>query len=68
MLDIYVKEGCPHCRDQMAEFDRTGVSYQVLNVSSDPAALKKAKEFGASKVPVVVEDGQVKSIGYQGKG
>lgn len=69
MLEIFVKDGCPYCRDQMKELDRKGVSYQVRNVSSDPEALKTAREeFGASKVPVVVEDGRVKSIGYKGMG
>jgi glutaredoxin 3 len=69
MLEIYVKDGCPYCRKQMEELDRDGVVYRVLNVSSDPGALKKAKnDFGADKVPVLVEDGIVKSVGYGGAG
>jgi glutaredoxin 3 len=69
MIEIYVKDGCPYCRKQLEELDRDGISYRVQNVSSDPDALKKAKnEFGADKVPVLVEDGIVKSIGYEGAG
>ncbi|MEW5784676.1 MAG: glutaredoxin domain-containing protein [Bacillota bacterium] len=69
MLEIFVKEGCPYCRQQMADFDRDGKSYKVHNVSSDSEALHKAKvQFKANKVPVVVEDGEVKSVGYQGAG
>ena len=69
MIEVYVKDGCPYCRKQLDELERDGVSYRVQNVSSDPAALKKAKnEFGADKVPVVVEDGIVQSIGYEGAG
>ena len=69
MLEVYVKDGCPYCRKQLEELDRDGVPYRGENVSSDPGALKKAKsEYGADKVPVMVEGGVVKSIGYEGKG
>lgn len=69
MLEIFIKEGCPYCRKQMEEFDRAGVAYRVHNVSRDSAALKKAKEeFCADKVPVIVEDGKVKAVGYRGRG
>ncbi len=69
MLEIFVKDGCPYCKKQLEELDRDGVSYRVQNVSCDPGALKKAKnEFGADKVPILVEDGIVKSIGYEGAG
>lgn len=68
MLEIYVKDGCPYCRKQMDDLDREGTAYLVQNVS-DPAVLKRAKmEYGADKVPVLVEDGKVRSIGYHGSG
>jgi glutaredoxin 3 len=69
MLDLYIKDGCPYCRKQIEELDREGVAYRLHNVSRDRAALKKAKEdFAARMVPVVVEDGRVKTIGYRGQG
>ena len=69
MLEIYVKDGCPYCRSQMDELDRKGIAYRVHNVDRDSAALKKAKDdYGAGKVPLVVEDGKVKSVGYRGMG
>lgn len=69
MLDLYIKDGCPYCRKQMDEFEREGTAYRVYNVSRDAAALKKVKkEFGADRVPVVVEGGQVRAIGYRGQG
>ncbi|MBS3943351.1 MAG: glutaredoxin family protein, partial [Dethiobacter sp.] len=61
MIELYVKDGCPYCRKQMDQLDREGTPYRVINISSDPAALKKAKaEFGADKVPVLVDAGSVK--------
>ena len=69
LLEIYVKDGCPYCRKQIEDFDREGITYRVHNVSRDAAALKKAKEeFGADRVPVVVEDGRLKAVGYRGQG
>lgn len=69
MLQVYIKDGCPYCRKQMDEFDKQKLRYEVYNVSRDPVALKRAKEeFKADKVPVVVEGGRLKAIGYQGAG
>ncbi|HHW74815.1 MAG TPA: glutaredoxin family protein [Firmicutes bacterium] len=68
MLDLYIKEGCPHCRKQIEALEREGLSYRLHNVRED-AALREAKvRYGADKVPVLVEKGTVKAIGFQGKG
>lgn len=69
MLELYVKDGCPHCRKQIEALEKEGLSYRLHNVSRDPAALKMAKEkYRAHIVPLLVEKGGVKSMGYQGKG
>jgi glutaredoxin 3 len=69
MLELYVKDGCPYCRKQIEQLDQEGISYQLRNVSRDKAALKELRErYGAKIVPVLVEDGKVKSMGYQGMG
>lgn len=69
MIEVFIKDGCPYCRKQVEELDSRGTAYRVYNISKDPAAFKKVKgEFGAVKVPVLVQDGKVKSIGFEGKG
>ncbi|HSW35562.1 MAG TPA: glutaredoxin family protein [Candidatus Limnocylindrales bacterium] len=69
MLEVYIKDGCPYCRKQLDEFDAKGLVYKLHNVSSDSKALKNVRtEYGADKVPVVVEDGVLKTIGFQGMG
>ncbi|NLA26880.1 MAG: glutaredoxin family protein [Firmicutes bacterium] len=69
MLELYIKDGCPHCRKQMEQLEQDGLSYRLHNVSRDSSALKKAREkYGADMVPVLVEEGKVKSVGYQGMG
>lgn len=69
MLEVYVKDGCPYCEKQLEVFKKQGVQYKLYNVSVDPEALKRAREeFKADKVPVVIEDGKVKNIGFGGGG
>ena len=69
MIEVFVKDGCPYCRQQLELLDRAGVDYTLYNVSRDPEAYQKAKEhYQASRVPVVVEDGVVKTVGYNGGG
>ncbi len=69
MLDLYIKDGCPHCRGQIEQLEKEGLSYRLHNVSHDHDALKKVKElYNANKVPVLVKGETVQSIGYLGKG
>ncbi len=69
MLELYIKEGCPHCRKQIEQLEQEGLTYQLYNVSNDNSALKEIKEkYNAGIVPVLVENGKVKSIGYHGLG
>ena len=69
MIELYVKDGCPHCQKQIEQLEQEGLPYRLYNIGRDPSALKEAKEkHGADIVPVLVENGKVKSIGYQGKG
>jgi len=68
MLEVYIKDGCPHCRKQIEVLEQEGRSYRLHNVRED-AALQEVKErYGADKVPVLVEKGAVKAIGFQGQG
>lgn len=69
MLEIYIKNGCPYCDKQLEVFKKKGLEFKIHNVSTDREALKRAREeFNADRVPVVVEDGLVKNIGFGGGG
>jgi len=66
---IYTKTGCPYCQKVMQDYRARGVSFQEINIAVDASAKKMIKEnFGAQKVPVIVEDGKLISIGYNGGG
>ncbi len=69
MLEVYIKDGCPYSDKQLDVFDKKGLEYKLYNISKDPAALKRVRDdFKADRVPVVVEDGSVRSIGFAGGG
>ncbi len=69
MLEVYVKDGCPYCEKQIEVLKKKGVEYELHNVSTDREALKRARrEYKADKVPVVIENGVVQSIGFGGGG
>ncbi|NLY38576.1 MAG: glutaredoxin family protein [Firmicutes bacterium] len=69
MIEVYVKDGCPYCRQQLEQLDRAGVDYTLYNVSKDLEAYQKVKEhYRATQVPVVVEEGMVKMVGFNGNG
>jgi glutaredoxin 3 len=69
MLEVYIKDGCPYCEKQLEIFKKKGLEYKLHNVSVDREALTRAREdYKADKVPVVVEDGVVKNIGFGGGG
>ena len=69
MLEVYIKEGCPYCEQQLDDLKAKGISFKLYNVSRDPEALKRARQdYGAKKVPLVTEDGVFKYVGFGGGG
>jgi len=66
---IYTKTGCPYCQRLMQDYRARGVSFQEVNITVDASIQQMVKEkFGAEKVPIIVEDGKLISIGYNGGG
>lgn len=66
---IYTKTGCPFCRKAMDDYKARGVAFKEVNTTENPEAKKMIKEkFGANRVPVIVEEGKLVSIGYNGGG
>ena len=64
---VYIAEHCPHSQKQLQEFDQQGISYQVVNIEQNKEARQEIKEkYGADRVPVVIENGELKQVGYQG--
>jgi glutaredoxin 3 len=66
---IYTKTGCPYCQAAMDKYTQDGISFQEVNTNNDPKALAHIKKtWQAKKVPVIVKDGELVEIGFQGGG
>jgi mycoredoxin len=70
VLELFVSPGCPFCAELRERLDWEGDDYVELNVASDLGALGRLRELAGPNpiVPVLVEDGRVKEIGWQGRG
>ena len=57
---LYVKRGCPYCAAAKEYLDQRQVSYEEVEVRSDPAAMKKLEELsGQTKTPTLDWNGEV---------
>lgn len=57
---LYVKTGCPWCKEAREYLDRHGIEYREVNVSENQAALKDLEKCsGQSKTPTLDWDGDV---------
>jgi glutaredoxin len=69
-LELYGTERCPHTQDMRdwLEFNRR--DFVEYDVEADPLARQRMREIDSSlrKVPVLVEDGKVLQVGWQGHG
>jgi mycoredoxin len=69
-LELYATRSCSFCaelREQLAWDGRAFVEYDVE--ADDAARARLAELVGASTVvPVLVEDGRVAQVGWQGRG
>ncbi|MGZ4430284.1 MAG: Uxx-star family glutaredoxin-like (seleno)protein [Gaiellales bacterium] len=69
-LVMYVKPGCPWCEEQRSRFRAQGVEWAEIDAKADPEARAELIRLtgGSRKVPTVVEDGVVVSVGVDGYG
>lgn len=52
---IYTKPDCRQCDDTKSYFDRKGITYASVDITTNPAALQYISEdLGYSQAPVVV--------------
>ncbi len=57
---LYVKRGCPYCASAKEYLDQHEITYQEVEVRSDPAAMKKLEELsGQTKTPTLDWNGDV---------
>lgn len=69
-LELYGTAGCPYTGEMRAWLEWRGQEFVEYDVEADAAARARLHAIagGQRTVPVLVEDGKVVQIGWQGRG
>ena len=67
---IYTKPGCPYCAKAREFYDERGIAFEDRNAQDNLVYRKEmlAISDGDPTVPVIVENGKLKQIGWEGRG
>ena len=70
MLVIYTKPGCPFCAKAREHYTSADIPFEERNAQDNPRFRKEmlAITGGDRTVPVIVDQGQLKQIGWEGRG
>lgn len=53
-ITVYSKPACVQCEQTKKQLDRVGLSYEVIDLSADAAALEMVQGLGYRQAPVVI--------------
>lgn len=69
-LIIYTKPGCPYCAKAREHYTQQGTVFEDRNAQDNLKYRAEMFSFtdGDPTVPVIVEDGRLKQIGWEGRG
>jgi len=69
-VKIYTKPGCPYCAKAKDYYNGRKIPFQEFNAQDNLDYRKEmlAISKGDPTVPVIVEDGRLKQIGWEGRG
>lgn len=67
---IYTKPGCPYCAKAKAWHEEQGIAYEERNAQDNREYRKEMFRYSNNDptVPVIVVDGKLKQIGWEGRG
>jgi mycoredoxin len=68
-LELYGTRSCPYTAELREELEWQGQTFVEYDVDADPQARDRMRALtpGAAAVPVLVEDGLVRQVGYHGR-
>ena len=68
-LELFGSTQCPYTEELREWLEWNRRDYREYNVDADPAAFARMQSLtgGGSAVPVLVEDGRVIQVGWQGR-
>lgn len=53
-VTVYSKPACVQCKATMRHLDSNNIDYNIIDLSTNPAALTAVKELGYLQAPVIV--------------
>jgi glutaredoxin 3 len=67
---IYTKPGCPYCAKAKAWYTEQGIRFTEKNAQDNREYRREMFSFSDNDptVPVIVEGGKLKQIGWEGRG
>jgi glutaredoxin len=70
MLELYGTARCPHTAEMREWLEWKRSEYVEYDVETDSGARRRMREIasGQRTVPILVEDGKVVEVGWQGHG
>jgi glutaredoxin len=68
--ELFGTSGCPQTREMREWLEWRGVEFLEYDVETDQVAFERMKNLtgGQRTVPVLVDDGKLVQIGWQGRG
>lgn len=67
-VELFGAEGCPYTSELREHLEWNGVAFIEYDVEADTTARARLLSLiGRAAVPVLVEDGHVKEIGWRGR-
>jgi glutaredoxin len=69
-VKIYTKPGCPYCAKARESYTARGIAFEEFNAQDDMKFREEMLSItdGDPTVPVIVENGRLKEIGWEGRG
>lgn len=69
-VELFGSAGCPHTQEMRDSLEWKGIEFVEYDVEQDAEARRRMRALsgGQRTVPVLVEDGKVVQVGWQGRG
>jgi glutaredoxin 3 len=69
-LELYGTASCPYTGEMREWLEWSGKEFEEFDVDADEAARARMKGMATAPytVPILVEDGKIKQVGWQGRG
>jgi glutaredoxin len=69
-FELFGTSTCPYTRDVRDWLEARRADFVEYDVEADPAARQRMRELAGAQrtVPILVEDGRVVQVGWQGRG